>query len=78
MNCNYCGDPTERQIEIEGGSVPVCPKCNVLLSSPRTGPRLIRGHMSMRLRGHMNHFQLARLLDTAMPVLESMKKKDPA
>lgn len=73
-SCDYCTEETERLIETDSGPVPVCAKCSALLSSPRTGPRLIRGHMSLRLRGTMRPERLEEIFARGMPVLESMRK----
>jgi hypothetical protein len=74
MNCEYCTEETDRTVDTDSGSVPVCGKCASLLSSPRTGPRLIRGHLTMRLRGTVRPERLEELLTKGMPVLESMRK----
>lgn len=74
MNCDYCTEKTDRAVETDSGPVAVCAKCTALLSSPRTGPRLIRGHMTIRLRGSLRPERLEELLTKAMPVLESMRK----
>lgn len=76
QNCDYCGDPTERTVEAMGERVPVCPRCGVLLASPMTGPRLIRGHVTMKLRGRVGNAQLKKLLDQAMPFFDAMKRKN--
>lgn len=73
-NCDYCTEETERSVETDSGPVPVCQKCAALLSSPRTGPRLIRGHLTIRLRGTVKPERLEEFLGKAMPVLESMRK----
>jgi hypothetical protein len=76
MNCDYCGEKTERTVEAVEENVPVCHRCAILLSSPMTGSRLIRGHMNLRLREKMGKRQLDLLFEKAMPILESMKRKD--
>jgi hypothetical protein len=73
-NCEYCTAETDLAIETDSGPVPVCGKCAALLSSPRTGPRLIRGHLTMRLRGTMRPEALEGMLARAMPVLETARK----
>lgn len=74
--CDYCGEPTDRTVEAVGTDVPVCVRCGVLLSSPLTGARLIRGHLCMRLRGKMDDRRLKRMVEGAMPYFEAMKRKD--
>lgn len=73
-NCDYCTEQTERTVETDSGPVAVCAKCTALLSSPRTGPRLIRGHLTIRLRGSLRPDRLEEMLGKAMPVLELMRK----
>ncbi len=72
MNCEYCARPTEPRNEIEGASV--CEICWQLLQNPTTALPLIRGHLTLTLRGKMPEDELKKKIDAFMSMLSTWKR----
>jgi hypothetical protein len=77
--CNYCGRAGPVRIkEGEDGAAEdlhVCDQCWKLLQSPATALPLIRGDLSISLRGTMSEERLKRTIDSFMERLSSMKPR---
>jgi hypothetical protein len=75
MNCQYC---TSAAKPLEGSEIAVCPKCWQLLQNPATALPLIRGHLTMTLRGTMPDSELKTKIDAFMVMIAAWDKKEPS
>lgn len=62
MTCDFCDSPGQDR----GDDVCVCPSCWKLLQDPVTALPLIRGTVTMKLRGTMPKDQLDRVVNRFM------------
>lgn len=72
MSCMYCGKPTSRVIE--GADCSVCEKCWKLLQNPVTALPLIRGHLTLTLRGTIPEDKLKLQIDKFMEQIATWKR----
>ena len=72
MSCTYCSRPSRKQ---DGIDVEVCPECWKLLQNPITALPLIRGHLTMTLRGKMPDSELKMRIDEFMKFISIWQKK---
>ncbi len=71
--CHFCdGFGLDR-----GDDVSVCRSCWALLQSPATALPLIRGTVSMKLRGTMPKERLDEVVNEYMGMLSTWQRKDP-
>ncbi len=71
--CEYCGkNAPEFMKELE---VFLCGACKKLLANPATALPLIRGHLTLKLRGTIREETLKKWIDDYMNLLSSLKKK---
>lgn len=76
--CEYCQSEGSGEFADNGADkVYVCTMCQKLLSTPSTALRLMRGHMTLRLRGTMPSIRLKRLVDAFIEQLSKMGPKVP-
>lgn len=74
MRCMYCGKPGTRRIEEADSSV--CGKCWKLLQNPATALPLIRGHLTLTLRGTVPEDKLKLHIDKFMEQLATWKRPE--
>lgn len=67
--CEYCYSPGAPAVSEEAH---VCASCFRLLKDPVLGLRLLRGHMTMRLRGTGPEPRVRRTVEAAMRQFEAM------
>jgi len=65
--CLYCSRPAKQK----GTDVAVCQACMVLLKNPATALPLIRGHLTMTLRGKLPEADLKIKIDSFMEMISS-------
>lgn len=70
MNCNFCSNPGEDR----GDSVSVCASCWSLLKDPKTALPLIRGTVTMQLRGTMPKAELDRVVNEFMARISEWRR----
>ena len=71
MRCMYCtGDGAS---DFKGTGEPVCDSCGKLLANPATALRLMRGHLTLKLRGRMRKERLAEFVDDCMARIAAMR-----
>jgi hypothetical protein len=71
MSCEYCG----RHAEIDANlKVAVCASCWKLLRNPTTALPLIRGHLTLTLRGKVSDNELKRRVDAFMAMISTWKR----
>ena len=75
-NCDYCSLPTNNQVGTSEIHVYMCEKCELLLKDPELAMRLIRGHLSMKLRGTASSEALEKLIDDGIKALQNFKIQD--
>ena len=68
--CQYCSKPTDIQVDT---NVFVCPICWKLLQDPITALPLIRGHLTLILRGKIPDNELKKKINTFMQMIGSWK-----
>ena len=68
--CQYCSRPADIQVE---KNTFVCSVCWKLLQNPATALPLIRGHLTMTLRGKMPDAELKRKIDMFMAMIGNWK-----
>ena len=71
MNCQFCTKSAEPR---EGLEVGVCSACWQLLRNPTTALPLIRGHLTLTLRGKVSDAELKRQIDEFMGVISTWKR----
>jgi len=75
--CEYCTSHTNMIQFGEGtgedSNLYVCGRCLKLLRNPTTALPLIRGHLTMKLRGIIPEKTLKDMMDTYMSRLSTMK-----
>jgi hypothetical protein len=71
MNCEYCGRSADK---IEGVQAAVCTACWALLQNPVTALPLIRGHLTLTLRGQIPDEELKKRIDAFMAMIASWKR----
>jgi hypothetical protein len=71
MNCKFCLRPTETR---EGLSVAVCASCWKLLQNPNTALPLIRGHLTLALRGKLPEAELKKRINQFMTMVADWKR----
>ena len=77
MKCEYCsGNGVVRTTTKEHGDLAVCNICWTLLKNPATALPLIRGNLSMALRGSMPEPDLKRALDAFMAGISAFKPRN--
>jgi hypothetical protein len=74
-NCEYC--LTEEANHELSDEISVCSKCLFLLQQRGYGIRLIRGHLTMKLRGLIDKSILEKMVNQAVKLIESESKKRP-
>lgn len=80
-SCEFCGRPGAKLAGVEDGLESdffACTGCRKLLSKPVTALPLIRGHLTLELRGKMSKKRLDNMMQVGMEILSKMKKKDPS
>lgn len=70
MNCDFCDNPGRDR----GDGVCVCPSCWTLLRDPRTALPLIRGTVTMKLRGSVPKADLDRMVNEFMGRISGWKR----
>jgi len=70
MNCNFCDQPGMDR----GDEVCVCPACWALLQDPKTALPLIRGTVTMKMRGQMPKERLDKVVNEFMGMMASWKR----
>ena len=75
MNCEYCLLTTGRQVGTPEIPVYLCEKCELLLKDPEFAMRLIRGHLSMKLRGTASEEELEKLISSGIEALQQFGTK---
>ena len=78
-NCEYCNHEGILRVEKSTGvdhDVYVCGYCWKLLQNPVTALPLIRGHLTLNLRGFAPKEQLDRILNQYMEMLSHWKPLD--
>jgi len=76
MNCEYCNAPGELRAgkkEGLGEDVYVCDGCWKLLKNPTTALPLLRGHLTMKLKGKMIPATLDRMMNKYMEMIAGWK-----
>lgn len=76
MTCNFCQLPTQRQVGTTEIPVYLCEKCESLLKNPESAMRLLRGHLSMKLRGTATEEQLEQLIEKGIEALQQFGIKN--
>jgi hypothetical protein len=69
--CQFCSKPAEA---MEGTEAAVCSSCWDLLKEPSTALPLIRGHLTLTLRGTMPEEELKRRIDAFMQMIAGWKR----
>ena len=72
-NCDYCLMQTDHQVGTSEIPVYLCEKCELLLKDPEFAMRLIRGHLSMKLRGTNSEEELEKLINNGIEALQNFK-----
>lgn len=72
-NCMYCQKPG--RVISEENDVVVCDKCNELLKDPKTALPLIRGCLSLNLRGVMNEKAAQQAINKFMAEISTWAPK---
>ncbi len=65
--CEYCGQPGARRSGIEDGlkeDLYACGQCWKLLQSPATAVPLLRGHLSLEMRGVVKPKKAGEMVDS--------------
>lgn len=76
MNCEYCNGPGELRAGKSDGldrEVYVCDSCWDLLKDPKTALPLLRGHITMHLKGKMPSDLLAKRVNKYMEMISAWK-----
>ena len=68
--CHFCVKPAKI---IEGMEVAVCSNCFELLKNKHTALPLIRGQLTLSLRGQMPEAELKKRVDTFMEMISNWK-----
>jgi len=79
MICEYCNAPGEMRAGIKDGlekDVHVCDDCWRLLKNPVTALPLIRGHLTMKLKGQMVPANLNRMINQYMEKISGWKPRN--
>ena len=79
MICEYCNTPGVLRIGKKDGAesdVYVCDSCWKLLKNPKTALPLIRGHLTMKLKGRISPEQLNRMLNHYMGMISAWKPRN--
>jgi hypothetical protein len=74
MSCQFCGKPAENLEGLQGVEAAVCPSCMELLKTPTTALPLIRGHLTLTLRGKVPEAELKRKVDAFMQMISTWKR----
>jgi len=72
MNCEYCARPARPREGLEDTAV--CDSCYSLLQNPVTALPLIRGHLTLTLRGTMPDAELKKKIDAFMQMISGWKR----
>jgi hypothetical protein len=72
MNCQFCSRAAEPRENLEVG---VCHACWRLLQNPTTALPLIRGHLTLTLRGKVPDTELRRQIDAFMTMIASWSRR---
>ena len=75
MNCMYCGNLGTARVPGDEQSC-VCDKCWKLLQNPVTALPLIRGHLTITLRGKIPPDKLDEMIQKFMGSIASWQKKN--
>lgn len=70
--CEYCGKPGRDRLG--DGKSSVCDGCWRLLRDPRTALPLLRGHMTLSLRGKVPEAELKRKVDAFMSEVSKWRR----
>lgn len=70
MNCSFCDHPGVDR----GDEVVVCNSCWTLLQDPKTALPLIRGTVTMQMRGSLPKEKLERVVNDFMGMVSSWKR----
>ncbi len=70
MTCDFCDHPGDDR----GDGVCVCPSCWKLLQDPKTALPLIRGTVTMKMRGTMPKDRLDRVVDEFMGMVSAWRR----
>ncbi len=68
-HCEYCGRPGLKRVGVEDGldeDMHVCTHCWKLLQSPATALPLLRGHLSLEMRGVVKPVAAGKMVDSFM------------
>jgi hypothetical protein len=71
MNCQFCNRLAQPRDGLETG---VCDECWQLLQKPTTALPLIRGHLTLTLRGKMPEAELKKKIDDFMGMISGWKR----
>lgn len=78
-SCEYCGAPGVLRVEKQEGldeDVYVCDDCWRLLKDPKTALPLMRGHLTMKLKGKMPPSALSRTVNKYMDLISAWKLRN--
>ena len=64
---------TQHQIGTPEIPIYLCEKCESILKDPEFAMRLLRGHLSMKLRGTASEEQLEQLIEQGLQALQQFK-----
>jgi hypothetical protein len=70
MTCDFCNNPGQNR----GDEVCVCASCWALLQDPKTALPLIRGTVTMKLRGTLPKAELDRMVNEFMGRISEWKR----
>lgn len=73
MSCMYCSQEGTQRVPTDPQSV-VCEKCWKLLQNPATALPLIRGHVTMSLRGKVHPDRLEEMVQAFMGHISTWKR----
>lgn len=79
MNCEYCDTPGVARAGKKDGldrEVYVCDGCWKLLKDPKTALPLLRGHLTMQLKGKMVPDRLDKILNSYMGMISDWKPRN--
>lgn len=71
MNCEYCNRQGKDRL---GNGTAVCDPCWSLLQNPQTALPLLRGHMTLTLRGKIPEAELKKKVDKFMAEVSKWRR----
>lgn len=79
--CHYCMSPGRRIAGPEDGpwlkdDLHVCAKCWKLLQDPKTGPSLVRGDLSIELRGVVPEEKAEKMIQALMDLMGQWRPRN--